>query len=81
MRLFTPSTHHLAWYRRMLDVLDGGLSPEEAEALRAWERQHVWEGDHVTADWPGWEKHIGLPPWKKRRTQRRSLRWPWQQRV
>ncbi len=55
---------HIEWYRKLVHAYEHVLTEEEKDALHEWERQHL-DGTTVgTSDWPGWKKHIGLPPWK-----------------
>lgn len=40
------------------------MSEHERAQLHAWERRNLKGGDVSTADWPGWVKYIGIPPWR-----------------
>ena len=58
---------NLRYFEQMVSSYDK-LSPEEKEDLAEWDRTKL--SDTVgTSDWPGWEKHIGVAPWKQRRAE------------
>ena len=58
-------TARLEWMSRMVDVYENELTDAEREELAIWEELHVTgESESATSDWPGWQKHIGPPPWK-----------------
>lgn len=59
-----PVNRNLEWYRKLVDAYDRLLSPEEKVQLHEWEKEHLGDGNLATSDWPGWERHIGLPPWR-----------------
>jgi len=54
----TETDIKLAVYERLAEFSEK-LSDEEAEALKAWEHEHV-KGDGLlgTSDWPSWESVI-----------------------
>ena len=41
------------------------MSEHERAQLYAWERKNVNGSTVSTADWPGWVKYIGHPPWHR----------------
>jgi len=54
----------LAWFEKMT-ILHEQLTEDEKNSLYQWGKTMVdGSGRFATSDWPGWEKHIGLPPWK-----------------
>jgi hypothetical protein len=55
----------LEWYQRMHNAYKEQLTPEEKSKLHEWEEENLGREEFSTSDWPGWEKHIGLPPWRK----------------
>lgn len=56
------------WYSKMVEAAQNLLTEEDKESLEEWDRTMVdGNGKFSTSDWPGWEKYIGLPPWKQKR--------------
>jgi hypothetical protein len=54
----------MAWTKAMLECVENLLPDEKAE-LEEWDHRMVTgDGRFATSDWPGFEKHIGLPPWR-----------------
>ncbi len=60
-----PVEQGLEWYRKMINAYDELLTSEEKAKLLEWEKENLGREEIGTSDWPGWEKHIGLPPWQK----------------
>lgn len=60
------SDENMAWYQKMMDTYHNTLTAEEKNALAEWEKENLGKDEKATSDWPGWQKHIGLPPWKVR---------------
>ena len=58
------TTEAMAWYNRMLRAFDEDLTDAEREELEAWQGENAVPGGKATADWPGWERYAGEPPWK-----------------
>jgi hypothetical protein len=55
------------WYGNMLVCVDQMLTPEERTEFEEWDFNRP---DGVpTSDWPGFERHIGSPPYKSRRAR------------
>lgn len=63
---FLPSMNNenMDWYQKMLDTYNHVLSDDERKELAEWEKENLGKSEKATSDWPGWIKHIGLPPWK-----------------
>jgi len=59
-----PVENNVEWYRKLVDAYKNLLTSEEKAQLHEWEKEHLGSGNIATSDWPGWEKHIGLPPWR-----------------
>lgn len=57
----------LDWYGQMIYTSENLLTEEEKQSLKEWDQTEVdGSGKFATSDWPGWEKYIGLPPWKRK---------------
>lgn len=58
----------LDWYGQMVYASRNLLTEEDKQSLQEWDDTMVdGSGNYATSDWPGWEKYIGLPPWKQKR--------------
>jgi hypothetical protein len=56
------------WFKQMVEASEYLLTEEDKKLLEEWDREVVdGSGKYATSDWPGWEKYIGLPPWKRKR--------------
>ena len=54
----------IEWFRSMVKVYKEVLTPEEKADLHEWEKENLGRPKGLsTTEWPGWEKHIGSPPW------------------
>jgi len=42
------------------------LPPNELAELKKWDESRPPDPDVGTSDWPGFEKYIGLPPWRRK---------------
>jgi hypothetical protein len=62
----TDQKAFLTYFEKMHNCYATSLTGEEKRALQDWERAERAAADHLvaTSDWPGWEKYIGLPPWR-----------------
>ncbi len=58
------TTEAMAWYARMLRSYHEDLTDEEREELETWQAENASPGGKAAADWPGWERYAGKPPWK-----------------
>lgn len=58
------SDESMHWYEAMINAYHHLLSESEKKELETWEKENLGKGDLATSDWPGWKKHIGVPPWK-----------------
>ena len=56
--------NNLRWYEAMVNTYHFRLSESEKKELAAWENEQPILEKAVTSDWPGWQRYIGLPPWK-----------------
>lgn len=58
---------YIAWCGKMVETGQNLLTEEEKQSLKEWDRTMVdGSGKYGTGDWPGWEKYIGPPPWKRK---------------
>ena len=57
-------TPFLKYTREMLEAYET-MPEEDKQRLHAFEGEHLGDGARGTSDWPGWEKYVGKPPWKK----------------
>jgi len=58
------SDESMKWYEKMINTYNNILSEDEKKELEAWEKEFTGKANLATSVWPGWQKHIGLPPWK-----------------
>lgn len=56
--------NNLRWYEAMVNIYNFHLSEAEKKELAEWEIQHIDSESTILPDWPGWQRYIGLPPWK-----------------
>jgi hypothetical protein len=56
--------NNLRWYEAMVNTYNYHLSETEKKDLAEWEIEHVDSETAAIPDWPGWQRIIGLPPWK-----------------
>lgn len=56
----------LRYYEQMVFCWNEELTADEKRDLESWESVNLRKG-MGTADWPGWKKHIGNPPFQRRR--------------
>jgi hypothetical protein len=54
-------------YMRAMHETYKQMPEDDKQRLHAFEGEHLGDGVTATSDWPGWEKYIGIPPWKQRR--------------
>jgi hypothetical protein len=63
-KLPSLSAESIQWYEAMIDAYHRLLSEIEKKELQEWEKENLGKNNLATSDWPGWQKYIGLPPWK-----------------
>lgn len=56
--------NNLRWYEAMVNAYHFRLTEAEKKELAAWENDLPAGEKPATSDWPGWQRYIGLPPWK-----------------
>lgn len=62
----------MRWYRGLVETYNTRLTEEELKSLAQYEASPNFT---CTSDWPGWEKHLGPPPFsvpKKSQTERKA---------
>lgn len=61
------------WYSKMRKAQYSLLTDEEKQSLQEWMKGANNDGKIGIDGWPGWEKHIGLPPKSKEVDSRKSF--------